>query len=110
VPSDGLPARPLIALVAAIPQRTGDSVATIAKGLCLDGPWLRGVLDGRTPTVDTARVTAVCNALHFSPFELWDRSDVTRAFHGHGRQLPQAEPREPLLRRSAPDAPPELVW
>lgn len=107
---DGLPARPLIALVAAIHHRTGDSVATIAKGLCVDQAWLRSVLAGRTSTVDTAQVTAVCNALHFSPFELWDRADVIRVFHHQDRLPPEVSTHEPLLRQGGPGEPPELVW
>ena len=77
-PAHSAPAAPIRAQIVYLAEETGDSIATMAKGLDVEPAWVRDVLDGTITDVDLDHVQRLCEALHCNPFDLWG-SEVGRS-------------------------------
>lgn len=73
----------------------GDDPATFAEGLGIDERLATGILAGEVTELDAAQIAHVCEALHASPFDLWNAEQGRQILDVYG---PEKWPRhiEPL--------------
>lgn len=84
-----------------------EDLDTFSKGFGLDAGLVDGLLSGRIDTVDVAEIAEVCEALHCSPFDLWEPAEARSILHAYG---PELWPTTilPLDERPAPPLPEHL--
>lgn len=103
-----LPAATVADVLAEFRRDFGDEdLNTFSKGFGLDAGLVDGLLSGRIDTVDVAEIAQVCDALHCSPFDLWEPSEARSILHAYG---PELWPTTilPLDERPAPPLPEHL--
>lgn len=93
-----LPAAPVTHVLRQLigePGFSTDDVATFAQGLDLEVRFTDDLLTGRTRDVSIEQISALCEGLHCSPFDLWGAELARTVLHAYG---PERWPRyiEPL--------------
>ena len=103
-----LPAATVADVLAEFRRDFGDEdLDTFSKGFGLDAGLVDGLLSGRIDTVDVAEIAEVCEALHCSPFDLWEPAQARSILHAYGPELWPATIL-PLDERPAPPLPEHL--
>jgi hypothetical protein len=93
-----LPAAPATHVLRQLISEPGfstDDVATFARGLGMDARVTDDLLTGRMREVTIEQISALCEGLHCSPFDLWGAELARTVLHAYG---PERWPRyiEPL--------------